>query len=183
MLNHVIIYPLPCVRFSSWKVTWCVKTNSGDVNRGLGSRWLELACLVGGLLDLWPPHGSALLQSLVCCHFNQTITPSKLTHTSFWWIVDTLGHSIFAGEASYVRVGGALPRWRPPPHSCLPQARVLFKSLLWVHEIKGFHHSLALTHCRFDSGCRFINFWYKRMALPPSFLMEILGMNTLPKLL
>ena len=74
---------------------------------------------MGGLLDLWPPHGSALLQSLVCYNFNQTITPSKLTHTSFWWIVDTLGHSIFAGEASYVRVGGALPRWRLPLHSLL----------------------------------------------------------------
>ena len=94
MLNHVIIYPLPCMRIGSEK--WRgVSVFSGDVNRGLGSRWLELACLVGGLLDLWPPHGSALIQSLVCCHFNQTISPSKLTHTSFLWIVDTLGHSVF----------------------------------------------------------------------------------------
>ena len=32
---------------------------------------------VGDFLDLWPPHGSAPLQSLVCCHFNILTSTSR----------------------------------------------------------------------------------------------------------
>ena len=118
--------------------------------------------------------------SLFLCHLTAqllqfTSTTKIKSHADLWVHVYALGRFIFDGEASYVRVGGALPRWRPPPHSRLPQAGVLFKSLLRVHEIMGFRHSLALTHCRFDLGCRFISFLYKRMALPPSFIMESLA--------
>ena len=81
---------------------------------------------VGGFLGLQPPHGLAPLQSLVCCHFNILTSTSRDSRGSLWLHVYAYGHYIFAREVSYVRIGGALPRWRPPPHSPLIQLRIRF---------------------------------------------------------
>ena len=52
------------------------------ITRGVSGDWVEMEINVsikleihadlevGDFLDLWPPHGSAPLQSLVCYHFN-----------------------------------------------------------------------------------------------------------------
>ena len=104
-----------------WKGKGAIFFIYGDVNPNQSSRQSLIgACAVWWALlsNLWPSHGSALLQTLVCCHFNQTVTPSKLTHTSMWVHVDTLGRFWFEGWCFKEGMGGTLPRWRPPPHPC-----------------------------------------------------------------
>ena len=54
-----------------------------------------------------PPHGS---------------TPSIHVNQKNKFHVDW--SSCLFGEASHVRMGGALPRWRPPPHSPLIQLKI-----------------------------------------------------------
>ena len=95
-----------------WKGKRAISLIYGDVNPNQSSRQSLIgACAVWWALlsNLWPSHGSALLQTLVCCHFNQTVTPSKLTQIH-------LAGSYLDGEAPKRGMGGALPRWMPPPH-------------------------------------------------------------------
>ena len=92
------------------------------------------------------------------------------------------GGWIFVGDISKAEVGGALPRWRPPPHSRLPDLKFKLKSLLRVHEIKGIRLEFGSLHAEFVFGLRLLAFLYKGRLLELS-MMEILGMNTLPKLL
>ena len=67
-------------------------------------------------------------------------------------------HSALDGEASYVRVGSALPRWRPPPHSRLPDLKFKLKSLLRVHEIKGIRLRFGSLHAEPVLGLRLLVF-------------------------
>ena len=111
-----------------WKGKRAISLIYGDVNPNQSSRQSLIgACVVWWALlsNLWPSHGSALLQTLVCCHFNQTVTPSKFTQIH-------LAGSYLDGEASKRGMGGALPRWRPPPHPIYENSTFLMGIALQV---------------------------------------------------
>ena len=85
------------------------------ITRGVSGDWVEMKINVnikfeihvdlevGNFLDLWPPHGSAPLQSLVCCHFNILTSTSKDSRGSLWVHVLHFGISRVGVERSHER--------------------------------------------------------------------------------
>ena len=126
--------------------------------------------LVGSSLVLWLAHGLGSQYTQVSFFYKLVISPIEISHKSQGSHVYTLGHSALDGESSKEGMGGAMPRWRPHPHP------IYESSIVWwrLHSKFGDNHDfdfvsspLALTHCQFDLGCRFVSFLYKRKAFPP----------------
>ena len=138
--------------------------------RGWREVKLEFA-LFGGIFPCFVASSWAWLPihtSRIC--YNSTVSPTESSRISQGSRVYTLGHSTLDGESSKEGMGGAMPRWRPHPHP------IYESSIVWwrLHSKFGDNHDfdfvsspLALTHCQFDLGCRFVSFLYKRKAFPP----------------
>ena len=106
--------------------------------------------------SIWIEWGSAPTNCWLTFTPAQSSTPSKLTKISkedLFGFVCTLGNFVF-------------DRW-------------CFQGVDWENQICLC--PLALTHCQFDLGCRFVSFLYKRKALPPLsgwiFVVELLWEN------
>ena len=104
---------------------------------------------VSHLIGLAP--GYRKFHSIPCLHW-------LLTHSLLSSRLHACGGWIFVGDISKAEVGGALPRWRPPPHSRLPDLKFKLKSLLRVHEIKGIRLKFGSLHAESILGLRLLVF-------------------------
>ena len=123
------------------------------------SCWLELA-LFGGLFPCFVASSWAWLPihtSRIC--YNSVVSPTESSRISQGSRVYTLGHSALDGEASKEGMGGALPRWRPPPHPIYESSTVWWR----------LHFKLDLTSIclgsRFSIGSLQLPVQFKVLAL------------------